>query len=259
MSIVQKAKTVWRQRRAIRPILEFSTPSYSQYGEDFMFQRLLQPGPEGTYVDAGANHPIHGSNTFRQYCAGWRGICVDPNPTFAPLYEKYRPHDLLLVEGIAKEAGSLTYHEFETDSMNTFDPEVARTRMADGHHLMSKAVVPCRPLSEIVDQHIPGRQIDLLNVDCEGLDLEVLQSLDLRSRRPTVIIVEDYLRLLTLQQGSAPADMERFLRDQGYVPLAQMAWSVLYMADDWRELFKRSMAFDEKRVSNGYLPGQFVG
>jgi hypothetical protein len=53
--------------------------SLSQFGEDLAILGVVkQLGlRKGTYVDAGAYHPIFGSNTLLLHKQGWRGINVD--------------------------------------------------------------------------------------------------------------------------------------------------------------------------------------
>lgn len=256
MSILSKISKAWRLRADLPTFIRNSRPFFSQYGEDAIFARLLKPGPVGTYVDVGANHPITGSNTFALYLRGWNGVAIDPNPQFAGGFRKYRSRDIYLTAGVSLKPETLTYHAFEEHVFNTFDTEVAGRLIAQGRKMLSITSVPCRPLADIVEQYLGRRHIDFLNVDCEGLDIDVLESLDLTRRRPTVIVVEDYPRYFTFQRHLPVMRLERFLRENHYLPLAQMAWSGLYIAEDWERLFKLSDAFDEKRLRNGYLPGQ---
>src|SRR5438552_13668137 len=53
--------------------------SFSQLGEDLAICRLTDELAldRGVYVDAGAFHPIFGSNTLLLHKRGWRGINVD--------------------------------------------------------------------------------------------------------------------------------------------------------------------------------------
>jgi hypothetical protein len=135
MNLLDKAKTFWRERASFSEITRHSQPSFSQFGEDLVLQILLQPGREGTYVDVGANHPIKGSNTFRLYLRGWNGLAIDPNPSFASEFKKFRPRDRYLTEGVALERSTLTYHAFEDDVYNTFDPSVVSKLLDEGHSL----------------------------------------------------------------------------------------------------------------------------
>ena len=221
-----------------------------------IFARLLKPGPSGTHVDVGANNPIGGSNTFGLYLRGWRGLAIDPNPTFAAAYEHYRTQDLFLAEGVSQVAGRLTYHQFEHDADNTFDRQRVGELIADGNAVTSTSEVRCRPLADTIAEHLGDRQIDLLNIDCEGMDLEVISSIDFDVNRPTVLIGEDFGRYDSFRQGGSPSAFDLSLRGYDYLPVAQSAWSAIFIARDWQRLFKRSDAFDEARVQNGYLPGQ---
>jgi FkbM family methyltransferase len=256
VSLSSITKTAWRQRSSFLTIMRHCLPSFSQYAEDAIFDHLMRPGRQGTYVDVGANHPIEGSNTFRLYLRGWRGLAIDPNPLFASGYRKHRSRDTFLAEGVSMNPGELNYYAFETDVYNTFDEARATFLQGKGEKLSSKTPIACRRLAEIVDIELPGTQIDLLNIDCEGFDVEALDSLDLSVRRPTVIMVEDYDRYHSFQRDLPKAKIETYLNAARYLPLAQTAWSGIYIAEDWKDLFTRSAAFDESKVSNGYLPGQ---
>ena len=82
----------------------------------------------------------------------------------------------------------------------------APATIADGETSM---VVPTRPLNDILDELLPRTPVDLLNVDCEGYDLEVLKTLDFSSHKPRVIAAEDGTMDIDSMLGV-------FLRSQGY-------------------------------------------
>lgn len=256
MDLASKIHIAWAQRFALKLLAQNATITCSQYGEDLVFDRLLRPGAAGTYVDVGANHPFHGSNTYRLYLRGWRGIAIDPNPKYSAVFRRIRPGDRFISEGVSLEPGNLPYYEFDPDSLNTFNPARASRLVSEGIPLRQRMDIRCRPLAEIVFEHIGRRQIDLLNVDCEGMDLDVLRSLDLSKNRPTVLILEDYGMYSSFLLGRESASFESAVRSFGYTPVAQLAWSAIFVADDWRNLFRRSQAYDESRVQNGYMPGQ---
>jgi len=237
-------------------MLKKSQLTCSQYAEDIVFERLMDPCGKGTYVDVGAHHPIDGSNTYKLYARGWRGLTVDPNPRFARLFRRKRPGDVHLVEGASSKSGRLVYYQFQQDVLNTFSPSRAADLVAAGHAVIKESVVPCRPLAKMIDEHLGDTQIDLLNVDCEASDMDVLISLDPSLRRPTVLMVEDYDRMKSFQYGQKPGELQNFLRDLGYTPIAQAGWTTILVANNWQELFGRSQAYCIDRVQNGYLPGQ---
>jgi hypothetical protein len=120
--------------------------------------------------------------------------------------------------------------------------------------VIAQQTVSCRPLREMIAEHLPGRQIDLLSVDCEGLDEDVLSSLDLTVHRPTVILVEDYARFYTFRDCEGASRLHRLMWTSGYRPIAQLAFSALYVAIDWRRLFMLSEAYCADRIQGGLLP-----
>lgn len=246
----------WYRPRVLASLLGHSNVTCSQFGEDIVFDRLMMPGDEGTFVDVGANHPVHGSNTYRMYARGWRGLAIDPNPQFAGLFRTYRPHDVYRAEGVSAQPTSLTYFQFDNDVFNTLDDARVAQLRDQGIAPLRQTTIPCRPLATIIADTLGDRQIDLLNVDCEGMDLEAIDSIDLVANRPTVIIVEDYQKYLTFRDGAPAGAFERAMRERDYAPIAQTAWSAIFVATDWRRLFARSNAYAEDRVVNGYLPGQ---
>lgn len=232
--------------------LELST---SFFGEDILLSRLLKTTSSGTYVDIGANHPVHGSNTYRLYAQGWAGLAIDPNPEFVALFEHHRPRDTHIVAGVARNPCSMTYHSFDLDVFNTLSAKQAALMVAQGRRKIGETTVPCFPLSDLIAKHLGDRPIDVLNVDCEGMDIEVLQSFDMSADRPVVLVVEDYAGFMALRDCAGQSDMDGFLRSQGYSPIAKTAWSAIFVANDWRELIERSAAFDPVAIRRGYMPG----
>jgi FkbM family methyltransferase len=144
----------------------------------------------GFYIDVGAHHPWHLSNTYKLYWRGCCGITIEPNPDVAALFARRRPRDLHLTCGIARERAELT----------SFDGEQAN-RMAQ--QVVERIRVACLPLQDVVDQHRTEGGIDFVSVDCEGLDLDVLSSLDWTRVRPTAVIVEDFGQFTRNKDGTS--------------------------------------------------------
>lgn len=257
MSLSTKLAAIWKSRASWKAGVRSLTPSLSSYGEDIIFDRLLRPGDRGTYVDVGANHPYLSSNTYRLYMKGWSGLTIDPNPAFASGFQTNRPRDKHLVMGVSETAGTLTYYEFEHNHLNSLSAERARELELQGLAPIRTTEVACAPLASIVTRELGDTHIDLLNIDAEGMDLEVLRSLDLQTNRPTVLMLENYEYYISLMHRGEQSEFERFVRRQDYLPIAQSAWSTIFVARDWQDLFLRSDAFDEAQVQNSYMPGQF--
>jgi len=164
----------------------------SQEGEDILLKRILKNYyyTPGTFVDVGAHDPIRFSNTYHYYLRGWRGINIDPIPNMRRRFNTIRPQDTNLDIGISTNAGTLQYYTFKEPAFNTFNPENAEYAKTRTEQLGVKDV-SVSPLKDVLQKHL-NTDLDFifLNIDVEGLELDVLKSNDWSLFRPKVIIVE---------------------------------------------------------------------
>jgi FkbM family methyltransferase len=230
------------------------TAFFSQYAEDAMFLIAFNPNNSGFYVDVGAYHPIDGSNTYKLYRKGWHGVTIEPNPATARLFNRLRPRDHHVCQGVAASRSQLMWHEFAYPTMNTLSRERADHLRRYGFESRSTSEIICRPLQEILDDAAPDRHIDFLSIDCEGMDFEALQSLDFARSRPTAILIEDLDGYYARRDGKTAREIEMFLRSHDYNPVSHLLYSSLYIARDWRTLITRSAAFEAGRIQSGLLP-----
>jgi FkbM family methyltransferase len=217
--------------------------SFSFYSEDAILYHM-KPRHQGFYVDVGAFHPVHMSNTYKLYLKGWCGITIEPDPIRAPLFRRHRPADQHLTAGVAAEQSTLTYYQFDDPVLNTLDAGRAAEVPA---RLINTVAVECQPLGNILDRHAPDKPVDLLSVDCEGMDLIVLQSLNWARQRPTVIIVED-IEAFRMGAAATPthSPIRRFLVQKDYVLAAQSIFSFIYV-DKFALKHTSSRGFDLSR------------
>ncbi|MEN9920420.1 MAG: hypothetical protein RL538_313 [Candidatus Parcubacteria bacterium] len=190
--------------------------SYSGNGEDIILMHyLFKDKKNGFYVDVGSFHPKIISNTYQLHeKMGWRGINIDPNPQTHKLFKKYRPHDVNLRVGIAETEEEKTYYNFSYSGANTFDEAFGEAKTNKSWNtLLSKEKLPCVPLTSIFEKHLsPNTTIDLLDIDVEGLDLQVLKSNDWTKYRPNVVLVEDQ----KFRRSPGDTEVFNFLTKNGY-------------------------------------------
>ena len=166
--------------------------SFSKAGDDIQLMKLINQHTPGTYVDVGCWHPKKASNTYHFYVRNWRGICIDPNPELAPLYQKFRPKDTFINCGIGQSDESLDYFMLDDNasSMNTFDFEFIKKHQLEGR-IKKTLQIPLYPLSDVLEKNLrPGERLDFFDIDVEGLDLSVLKTNDWNRFRPKVVVVE---------------------------------------------------------------------
>lgn len=202
----------------------FGRTTYAQFGEDVVLESLLREG-RGVYVDVGAFHPFHYSNTYLLYRRGWSGINIDPNPSAITLFKLHRPRDTSVLSGVGPTVGEANYYMFNHQACNTFSEE-QRERMRKKKFVREIGMrrVPIAPLSSILDAYGVGH-FDLLNIDVEGMNLEVLRSLDWERHAPRVLCVEDD----ELDFSNATlSDLDTYVRGKGYLLRARMGLSSIY-------------------------------
>lgn len=164
--------------------------SYSQVGEDIILDYLVQGKKKGFYVDVGAYHPVHISNTYKFYKRGWRGIQIEPNYRKFRLFEKYRSNTINLNIGIGAEEKESKFYIFDSDAYSTFSEESAKLNERLGLRLLETRSVSIMRLSSVFERYANGIDIDFMSIDTEGFDLEVLKTNNWNLYRPNYIIVE---------------------------------------------------------------------
>lgn len=177
--------------------------SFSGEGEDLVLSKIFSGLNKGFYIDVGAYHPKIYSNTYYFYKKGWQGINIDANPMSIKKYNKFRKTDINLNYGISDNKGQMTYYMFSEPAINTFSKEVYEQKAAmESTTFLEQRTIPTLPLGEVLDKHLPkGQKIHFLDVDVEGLDMQVLQSNNWDKYQPEVILAEDLKRNIPLAQS----------------------------------------------------------
>jgi FkbM family methyltransferase len=215
------------------PAYAFGKTSFAQEGEDMIMNRFFEHKAKGVYVDVGAHHPFRFSNTAFFYRKGWTGINIDPLPSAAPLFKKYRKRDVNIQKGVSLEEKQLTYYSFNEPAYNTFSEEKANEYINANLVLpdVQKIKIDTVPLRKILDEHIPARTtIDFLTIDTEGLEMEVLRSNNWEKYRPSIIILESHLIEIEKFLNS---ELNLFMKDLGYSLVAKSYYSYFYKKNEF--------------------------
>lgn len=190
---------------------------FSQCGEDGILFCLFHGKNDGFYVDVGAHHPFRFSNTAAFYERGWHGINIEPLPEGYKMFNQFRPRDINLNIGIARQAGQLEYYAFNEPAYNTFKKEVVeRLEGQSIAKVVRKQNISTYSLEKALSENMPrDKKIDFMNIDAEGMDFEVLESNDWKRWRPTVILVEGW----NIESCSQVANnkITDFLEAQNYI------------------------------------------
>lgn len=202
--------------------------SWSQEGEDLVLRKIFA-AQLGFYVDVGAHHPYRYSNTYFLYKSGWSGINIDALPAAVDLFNRVRPKDINLQLGVASSNRPMIFYQFNDPAYSTFDRAVAERvqRSCPGIRLKGIQEIEVMRLDEILTCHLPEeKKIDLMNIDVEGMDMEVIRSNDWVRFRPRVLLVE--MQGMSVAEALA-TEANRYLADKGYELYSKFANTAIFI------------------------------
>jgi FkbM family methyltransferase len=213
--------------------------SWAQQGEDmiidFVFKwQLGECNP--SFLDIGTNHPYLLSNTYFFYKKGCRGVSVEPDPALMAAIQKHRPLDCNLNMGIGKEKAVLDFYCLSQSTLNTFSKETAagyQASKAFGYPTL-KAVkkIEVVTANEILEKYFKDKSHFFISIDVEGLDEEIVKSIDYDRYRPAVLCVETLVRTVDggLQKNEA---ISVHLHQHGYFTYADTGVNTIYVRKEF--------------------------
>ena len=174
---------------------------HGQVGQDEAVATLFGWKREGYFVDLAANDPVELSNTYTlEWSFGWRGLCVEANPTYLDALTGKRSCDVVQAI-VAATDGPVRFRR-----NGVFGGIVANdTDNLDDRRLyvLDRSV----PLERILDAVHAPHLIDYLSLDVEGAESMVLVNFPFG--RPYTIL------LISVERPKP--DLQAYLRSYGYV------------------------------------------
>ena len=205
---------------------KYGVRCYSQEGEELFLNEKYAGKTNGVYVDVGCHHPFRFSNTNWAYKIGWHGINIDPNPEAIKLFEQFRPKDINIACAISDAEGMMDYYTYAESAINSLRND--RTRV-EGNVVKNVYSVLVRRLESILEDYQINK-IDFLDIDVEGLEENVLKSIDFSKVQIDTILVEQ----LPLSPGFyglediLNSDINKMLSQYGYICTNKFGRTVVY-------------------------------
>ena len=201
----------------LNPAGKFQKSSYSQCGEDlivkFIFDSLGIKNPG--YIDIGAHHPFYINNTAIFYNSGSVGINIEPDPVLFREFTIHRKKDININAGIGTENSVLDFYLMSSPTLNSFSKEAALDAEKKGYSIIDVKQVQLYQLDKIIREDAAGKFPDFLSLDVEGLDMDILASIDYERNAPTVICVET-IAFSTTGEAEKDRRIIDFLETRGY-------------------------------------------
>src|SRR5690349_12594575 len=160
---------------------------YSQQDEE---THILRNTPEvGQFLDIGAWNAKELSNTRALFERGWSGILIEPSPLpFDGLLREYgREERIILINGAVGFERGLGRIEATADAVSTMDSGV-QSIWKDRGGYYGQFYTPRITLEDLFNQF--GGQFDFVNIDAEGLSVDLFLKFLSLGPRPQCFCVE---------------------------------------------------------------------
>ena len=225
--------------------------TYSQSGEDSILLYILNfigiPWYKVSYLDLGANHPIHMNNTYSLYQRGAKGVLVEANPELISELRNVRKNDVILNKVITNETGTVKFYVMSGDGLSTMSYEEARIACERNKEISIKEVYEIETirLEQILETYFVESPT-VLSIDLEGVERQILETFDFKKYRPLIIILEDipyYPYLVINQREEKVADI---MKENGYIEYAFTGINVIYIDKQQIDMFNHSIIEKQK-------------
>lgn len=247
-------------------------PRYiSQWGQDqYLLRNVFKMDDrqgKGFYVDIGASHPYHLSNTaFFDQCLEWEGICMEPNPRSKPILKSLRSCEVVSACAWANEStirfangaelAAMTDDEtlkpsepYSLDGTEEAGGTYFEARCAPLHTLLSEALLAAGRRRELDAQGRPI--IDLLSVDAEGAEVEIFRNFPFQAWNIRAVVVET-------SRETAMAIDSLFL-PEGFLKVAVLGKDAVYLSRSQASALPvkpelpETIAWNEPGTDNDYI------
>ena len=213
--------------------------SWSQCGEDLILRLLfdLLQIARPSYIDIGAHHPWYFNNTYLFYRQGARGVNVEPDTSLHAGLRRGRTRDVNLNVGIGPREAELDLYVMSNPTLNTFSASQARKHVEQhGLRIVDTRRIRVETFAQVVDTHM-GRTPDLVSLDVEGLELDILRSIDFSKYRPHVFCIETLSYAGCDGSGVKNSEIHALMLESGYLLHADTYINSIYVAvSSWRTL-----------------------
>jgi FkbM family methyltransferase len=209
---------------------------YSQAGEDIIVQYLFDSLKidKPTYLEVGTNQPLICNNTYNFYTKGCYGVCIEPDKNMVGKIKAKRPDDIVLNIGIGlTESSNAPFYLFpdKVNGWSTFSKEEALIRERESGIGFSTVEVPLVPVNTIIGKYFSPHP-NFISLDVEGLDLDILQSLDFEKYKPEVICVETVTFGYMTNTEEKITGISDFMHSKGYITYADTHINTIYCRKD---------------------------
>jgi len=197
-------------------------------GEDIMLWRIFTEVlniRDGFYIDVGAFLPRMYSNTWiLRKRLGFKGINIEPSKEGFKLFKRFRKNDINL-NCLCGDKHCVTEYSYNKES-----PSLSKVGEGD-YRVMTT-------LKSICEEH-NVKEIDLLDVDVEGYELEVLRGHNWEIRPKVVSLEINDCETTTLDDILKNSKMHHYVASAGYETIGKSQRNMIYVDKNLSEFPRR--------------------
>jgi len=202
----------------------------SMFGQDSFVIDVLNGMRGGFFLDSGASDGVKGSNTLvLENEFGWRGICIEPNPTFFDSLVRHRRCHCLCC-CLYDHEGNVDFVEADVlgGILNEYHPSLLNQAKrsydvpVDDAGQPITVTRPARTVRSVLKECGAPPIIDYWSLDTEGSELAILRSFPF----------DEYsFRVLTVEHNWLPAreEIRDFLESRGYTRVKELVVDDCYV------------------------------
>ena len=191
------------------------------------------------YLDIGANDPVVRNNTYFLYEKGCSGVNVEPDPFLFKKLKSKRRRDVNLNIGIGSGDEKLTFYVLSSKTLSTFSKETALRYLNYGNQKIEKEItIEVSNVNLIIEKYFQSKP-NYVSLDVEGLEMEILKSIDLGRRRPEIFCVET----LTYTEDNTETklvEIIEYMRSQDYIVQSDTYINTIFVdTSSWKNRGKK--------------------
>lgn len=167
--------------------------SFSQEGEDIILDRLIdEKNKNKLYLDIGSGHPIKYSNTYMLYLKGFRGVIVDANKKNIELHQIIRPKDIRFNYILSKDKSEVDFFIYKQSELNTINKKRVSYLKQKKINFIKKKRIKSKNSMVFFNKDIKHlmKNFFYLNIDVEGSELDIINSINWKILKPKIITIE---------------------------------------------------------------------
>lgn len=220
--------------------------------EQELVRSFFENCPEGFFVDVGANDPFKDSQSFHLESLGWKGLLIEPLPSYCDLLRQHRSGRVIQMACSSPENHGKTLPIHVAGVHSTLEAQP----IAIGAVAQGVIHINVQTLDSILEENqvVPG--FDLLSIDVEGHEMELFKGFNLARWQPRLVLLEDHVTNHQKHRHMVGSGYRLLLRtglNSWYVPASGMYTHSLgarfeYLRKYWLGLATRRLKYRKASV-----------